>query len=437
MVIHVSRSVIGLALVVSLPFSAIPLASQVSGGVDADTLRLTLVEAQRLSLQRSPSFLADRQAHDMARGTLRQATAYAFNPQLEFESPGAGTDGGFGRYEASLSQEIEWAGQRGLRIDAADAAVRGAEQSVRDAARLTVAEASAAYFAAFAARRRLVLAEEIFESNERLLAAVRTQVVEGEISALEGSLAEIEVARGRARLLAARREATSAELALKRAIGLMPATAIELAADVPDAPEPIGLQQDSLLVLALQRRPDLAARIAAVTELESTARLARREAIPNLEIRALAERDEAFGERRFGIGVGVPLPLWNRNQGITARLRAETRQAAFRKDATELRIRTEVTDAYQSYLAASEEAAIYERDVLQPAQANQRLLETAYRAGKIDLPALLLLRNQLLDAELSYWDAWLSRRRSLVDLQAATASLGTELREIDGNFEQP
>ena len=81
-------------------------------------------------------------------------------------------------------------------------------------------------------------------------------------------------------------------------------------------------------------------------------------------------------------------------------------------------------DAYQSYALAAEEARIFENDVLQPARANQQLLETAYREGKIDLPALLLLRNQLLDAELSYWDAWLAHRRSLVALQSATASIG-------------
>jgi cobalt-zinc-cadmium efflux system outer membrane protein len=422
-----------LALVLAAWCPAGSLVAQVYA--PTDTLRLTLAEAQRLSLERSPSFLADREERAIARGELRQARVFAPNPQIELETPGAATDGGFGQYEVALSQEIEWGGQRGLRIDAAESGVRRGEQLVRDAARLTVLEASQAYYAALAAGRRLRVAEEIFASNERLLAAVRTQVREGEISVLEGNLAEIEVARARARVLGARREATSAELALKRAIGIGPDATIRLAEELPEAPDPAALRRDSLVQRALERRPDLAARSAAVSELETTARLARREAIPNLEIRALGEREEAPGESRFGVGVGLPFPLWNRNQGTVARVSAEAQQATWSRTAAELRIRTEVADAYQAYLAASEEAGIYERDVLEPAQENQQLLETAYREGKIDLPALLLLRNQLLDAELSYWDAWLARRRSLVELEAATASIGSGLSEIDPDFE--
>lgn len=417
---------------------SVPARLCAQGATTPDTIRITLAEAQRLSLQRNPAFLADAEERAIARGELRQAYALLPNPQLEIEAPAAATDGGFGRYEAALSQEIEWAGQRGLRIDVAESGVRRAAQLVRDAARLTLADASVAYYAAVGAARRLDVVEEIFDSNQRLLAAVRTQVDEGEISALEGSLAEIEVARARARVLGARREAGSAEFALKRAIGLVPDAAILLDEQLPDAPAAAMLQRDSLVQLALERRPDLAARSAAVAQLEASTRLARREAIPNVEISSLIEREEASGETRFGIGVGLPFPVWNRNQGTAASLRAQAQQAGWSRQAVELRIRTEVADAYQAYVTASEEADIFERDVLQPAQQNQRLLEIAYREGKIDLPALLLLRNQLLDAELSYWDAWLVRRQSMVELESATASIGSGLLEsfLDSSIER-
>src|SRR5690606_29486028 len=154
---------------------------------------------------------------------------------------------------------------------------------------------------------------------------------------------------------------------------------------------------------ALSRRPDLAARSVAVEESRTLGRLARREAIPNLRIGALAQLGDESGELRLGPAIGLSLPIWNRNQGLVARREAEARQAAFERSAAELRIRKEVADAYRAYIAASEEERVFERDVLEPARENQRLLTTAYQAGKIDLPALLLLRNQLLDAELGYW----------------------------------
>lgn len=396
-----------------------------------DTFRLSLVDAQRLSLERGPAFLVDREAREIARGELRQARVFAFNPRLELEAPGAATDGGFGRYEAALSQEIEWAGQRGLRIDAAASGLRRAESSVRDAARRTIAETSNAYYATYAAQRRLDVAEEILASTERLLAAVRTELGEGEISVLEANLAEIEAARMRARMLGVRREARSAEIALKRSVGLAPGAPMQLTGSLPEAPDPAALRPDSLKHVAQLRRPDLAASEAAVDALQSEARLARREAIPNLEVIALAEREDVSGGLRFGVGLGLPLPLWNRNQGESARARAEARQAEWSHRGTELRVAAEIADAYQAYVAASEEAGIFERDVLGPARENQRLLETAYREGKLGLPDVLPLRKQLLDAELSYWDVWLTHRRSLVALQSATASIGAGLAEID------
>jgi outer membrane protein TolC len=75
--------------------------------------------------------------------------------------------------------------------------------------------------------------------------------------------------------------------------------------------------------------------------------------------------------------------------------------------------------------------AVYDSDVLRPTRENQALLEAAYRAGKIDLPSLLLVRNQLREAELGYWDAWLALRLARVRLEAATGISVAGLR-MDG-----
>lgn len=410
--------------------------------VAGDTLSLAIAEAQRLALVQNPAFLAERQEYDIARGELTQARVYNFNPELEFQAPGVGTQGALGEYEASLSQEIEWAGARGLRVRAARFGLDRADSGVRDAARRTLADVSTAFYAALAAEQRLSVARELSQLNEQLLTATRIQAREGEISVMDANLAEIEAGRARALVLAAEREATSARLELQRLTGIDPEQEIRLQDAIPDAPSATALDQDSLVALALARRPDLEARTRAVDQYEALTRLARREAIPNVRVGVFAEREEAFdiatgpggsvGGRtalespRIGLGVSVPLPVFDRNQGVVAQRASQTDQARLSRQATELAVRTQVTDALRAYRAASEEARVFEQDVLQPARANQRLLDTAFRAGKVGLPTLLLLRNQLLDAELGYWGAWLAQRRALVELQAATATLESE-----------
>jgi cobalt-zinc-cadmium efflux system outer membrane protein len=401
-----------------------------------DTLTLSIGEAQRLALQQNPTFLAERQETDIARGQLRQARVYNFNPELAFEAPGAGTAGALGEYEARLTQEVEWAGQRGLRIRAGEVGVAQAEAGVRDAARQTLSDVDQAFFVALAAQQRLEVAREILGLNQQLLAATRTQLREGEINGLEANLAEIEAGRSRARVLAAERELTSAKLELQRLVGLSPSQPVRLADEVPGFPAASALDPDSLIRAALARRPDLAERMRAVEQSQARKRLAAREAIPNLSVGVFAER-QALGvlsapgapsgatlyeSPRIGLAIGVPFPLWNRNQGVVAERQAQVAQAAFAQRATELDVRTEVTDAYRAYRSATEEARTFEQDVLQPARENQQLLEKAFRAGKVGLPTLVLLRNQLLDAELGYVDAILAQRRALVALQAATAS---------------
>lgn len=404
-------------------------AAQQAGPQAADTLVLTIEDARRLALSRNPAFLADAQLREIARGALRQARSYRFNPEVEAELPSA-TDPPIGAFKTQVSQELEIAGQWRLRVNAAELGLEHAVASVENAARVLLTDASIAFYAALADRRRLSVAEEVLRLNEQLLEAVRVQVREGQISRMEGNLAQIELGLAQARVLAARRAAVHTELELKRVLGIAPESPIRPAdAQVPAPPAAEALRPDSLLAVALQRRPDLSARAALVRQSETLIQLTRREAVPNLRIGALLERETATGEPRVGLGVALPLPLWNRNQGLVAERQAEATRAQLELSATELDVRTDVISAYRSYLTAAEEAAVYERNVVEPARENQQLLEIAFRAGKLDLPSLLLLRNQLFDAELGYWDAWLALRRAWVELDAATGTISNTMND--------
>lgn len=421
-----------LAISVAVVVTGSPAMAQVTAGAGpGDTLTLSITDVQRLAIRQNPSFLARRQETAIAEGALRQARAYQFNPELALQSVGGSVGGSNRPFELVLTEEVEWAGQRGLRIGAARMGHSRASAEVQDAGRLTLAAASAGFYRALAAERRLSVARDALVLTDRLIAAVRTQLAEGEVSTLEANLAEIEAGRARGRVLTARREETSASLELKQILGLMPDRPIRLAADAGGVPIALGdepipppvLDEDAMVALALARRPDLMAIVAAVGEFEALTALARRSAFPNLRLGAAMERGELDGSPRIGPAIGLSLPLFNRNQGLVDQRLALTAQARLDQRATALRIRADVVEAVRAYRTASEEAALYESSVVRPARANIALLEIAYREGKIDLPTLLLLRNQLLDAEFGYWDAWLAQREALVRLEAATGAL--------------
>lgn len=405
---------------------ALPLSAQgANGNLTTDTLRLDISDVQRLALRQNLNLLATRQELAIAAGALRQARVYQFNPDLTLQAVGDG--GREGPFELLLTQEIEWAGQRGLRIGAAREGRTRATASVQNAARVSLASASVGFYRAFAAERRLAVARDALALTERLIAAVRTQLAEGEISIMEANLAEIEAGRARGRVLNAQRAALGAAVELKQLLGLRPETWIRLVSDSSSTSNPRAElpspAEDSLVVLALARRPDLSANEAAVRELEHLTRLSRRSVFPNVRIGAVVGRAESNGSADIGPAIGLSIPLFNRNQGLVDQRRALTEQARLDQRAAELGIRSDVLESARAYRTASEEVAVFETTAVRPARANIELLETAYRAGKIALPTLLLLRNQLLEAEFGYWDAWLAQHEALARLEAATGAL--------------
>lgn len=413
-----------------------------------DTLRLTLEEARARALRVNPDLRAARLNMPIARGALRQASLLIrSNPSADLLTRGMGT-------EIGVTQEIEIAGQRGARRDAARAGVDRATASVLNVARLTFGDVDRAFYRAAASTQRAQLTAEVLALNRRLFDVAARQLAMGRISPLEYNLAIVESGRSQARALGAERERDQAGQQLRRLLGLSPHQPITAVIPpsalpvigttdsgarsvqsvprnaMPDAmPVPVSgtptdsLDVDSLTALALRRRPDLQERTAAAAQARGLASVARREAFPNLALRGSSERLESTGDRILRPGIGLTLPVFNRNQGEVEARRAEAEQADLERAAIVIGVRSSVATAVGAYAKASAEARVLETTVLAPARENRRLLEIAFREGKVGLPVLLLIRNQVIDAELEYWQAWLAEREALADLVEATGEL--------------
>ncbi|MDZ7779588.1 MAG: TolC family protein [Gemmatimonadota bacterium] len=176
-----------LGILLSVVSGLIPMvgwAQEPTGGAPTtDTVTLTLQDAERLALERNLLLGVARREEDIALGERRQAGVYRFNPEVEFEAERLDVPGGqspLDRYEAVVTQELEWAGQWGLRKDAANHDLRQARASVQNAERRTLLDVREAFHEAAAAQRKVAVAEEMAELNERLRNAVTTQRAEGE-----------------------------------------------------------------------------------------------------------------------------------------------------------------------------------------------------------------------------------------------------------------
>ncbi|MHB0962527.1 MAG: TolC family protein [Gemmatimonadaceae bacterium] len=399
----------------------------------ADTLRLTLLQARARGLADNLDLVAIRLDTAIARGSLRQARTLAFNPSADVLAPMAGAAS-----EVGLTQEVEVFGQRGRRIAASRAFFTRSRANIANTARLTVGDIDRAFYRLVSASQRTMLADEVLELNQRLASVAERQLAAGEISRLDYNLAVVELGRSRSRALATRREREQVELDLQRLLGLQ--THAHIVPDIgnmqdegmPDSPGVAALRAhahaaraaqlnaDSLTDVAISLRPDLVERAAAIAQGRAEASLARREGLPNLLVRGVLESGST-GTRTVRPGVGITLPIFNRNRGLAVARDAAARQSALERTSLMIRLRTEIAAEVAAYRSAAEEVEILETTVLVPARQNRQLLETAYREGKVGLPVLLLIRNQVIDAELEYWASWLAERVALADLAEATA----------------
>ena len=429
---------------ISVLATTVPAHSQDRVSATGDTLLLTLSGARTAALGTNPALAAARLDTTVARGELRQSSLFfATNPSFDV----LGASGGNG-LEAGVSQEIELFGQQSARSSAGRAGVARARAGVSDATRLTIGDVDQTFYQLYSASRRSRLADEVFGLTRRIADVAQRQLAAGEISRLDFNLASVELGRTRARALAARREREQAAIELRRLLGVPAATPVVPVLDSADhvAPEDTAeagkeppaltaaqplptvaseprLDVDSLIALALARRPDLVEREAAIRQAEALATTAGREALPNLVARGVTEpRDDGTGGRVFRPGVGITLPFFNRNRGRVQALRATARQAELERESVAQAIRAQVRAAVASFESASTEVQVLETTVLTPARQNRRLVEIAYREGKVGLPELLLIRNQAIDAELEYWTAWLAERQALASLAQTTGT---------------
>ncbi|MGI8401185.1 MAG: TolC family protein [Gemmatimonadaceae bacterium] len=404
-------------IVLFAPASTVGAQDRPSSPAIADTVHLTLSAARALALRANPNLHAARMDTTVARGELQQASVLLrSNPSIEALAGGPGT-------EVGVSQEIEIAGQRGARRAAAFAGLDRSRSNVADTIRLTLGDVDRTFFRLAAANERAILAEEGRTLNERLANATLHQLQAGKISRLEYNLAAVELGRARARSLSTQREQARIAENLLVLLGLSPSEAV--APDIDKSPiselasSLTNLSLDSLTELALRRRPDLQALSAKATQSRALASTARREAFPNLSVRAASERIEGTAGRVLRPGVGLSIPIFNRNRGEIAAHIAEARKADLERIALAAEIKLEVARSLAAYRSARSETDILEQTVLSPARENRRLLEIAFREGKVGLPVVLLIRNQVIDAELDYWASWLAEREALTDLTVA------------------
>lgn len=398
-------------------------------------------DLERLAVEHNRDLSAVRQEIAIAKGLVTQSRLRP-NPGLDLTVETGRPLGSAGEraIEIGYAHTFEMGGKRARRIDVARVGVEIAELEVADRERQLRADVRIRFAEALASQRNLDVLRELAELTDRTSRATEQRVAEGEAAPVERALLQVEVGRLTADRVLATSAVVRATGAIKLAAGLDANEALSLRGDL--RLPPITVPLETAIAAALEQRPDLRAARAAERHADAELALARAERTPDLiGLARYAQTDSRFDQlgttstgqlapivdrdHTLTVGVSVPLPFANRNQGNIETSQSRRQAARLRREFLEDVVRTEVRAAYAHYLASIEALQAFDRDVVKQAQEGLKIIRATYDLGEVQLLDLLQEQRRLLDTQKAYTEIL---KEHYVAGAALTLAIGSEAK---------
>ncbi len=387
----------------------------------ASAAPLTVDEAVGAAEARNPAIAEAEARVAQARG--RRTTAGQRVPSRPELDLGLASDALFARqgevsFDASLSQELELFGQRGLRLRVATEDVQARTLEADDERRRLRADVQVAFYELMFQEQRGALATEVVDAAARLVESAEQRVTAGDLGDAELQLLRGDLALARAELWSATAEAEVARAALNRLIGADANAGTTAAGDFPS----IASDADTKALVddAVAGRPDLAASAREVAATRAEVDLRRRERLPNLTFVAgyALERGILVGDdfqpalideardtdHLFTVGVSIPLPIFRSNAGEISEARGRAAEAEARQAGIEARVAEEVVAASARRAAARDRIAALD-DAVTAVAATLERYERAWTEKHIDLAEYLAIRDRVLAVKITALEA--------------------------------
>jgi outer membrane protein, heavy metal efflux system len=356
---------------------------------------------------------AEMAQHEAA---ARQAMAYP-NPEVELELEEWGIQRSWLADEAegtlSVRQAIPLSGRRSA---AASLARSGSGQSAAGKAFARAKlerQVRHRFTRAALAVEGVKLAQAGHQLSLAVMEAISRRIEAGDLAPAERTRVEVEVLQAELAVEDAESVAHTEAVALVATWGGDGAEELALAT-LPAPVAPAGKEGGEKLWTAASH-----ARVATAQAAET---LARAEVLPDLEV-GLGWRESAgFESNSLVLSVGLPVPLWNKNEGQIDVARAEVRKARFEAAANKREWQAHIVEARARVRAAQTRHETLRARLLPALEAAHQTVQDGFSEGRFNALDLIASRQRLLEGKhdaletlKSYWEAridldWLQGR---------------------------
>jgi cobalt-zinc-cadmium efflux system outer membrane protein len=404
----------------------VPAAAEDEGPADGLTLDQAVERLVRDNLDLRARFHEIPKAQaDILSASLRANPLLFFDAQrVPYGSTGrAGANQGLGtEYDLNINHPLDLSGKRRARMDVACRAKRVLEAQYQDAVRIELDNLYTAYANMLGERETVRYARASIAGLEAVLDTTRAQLANKAITEADYLQVKNQLAAAELGLSDAEEAQRDATRTLSGLLAIPPPNAelIELRGTIHDrAPLPPAI--DELTRTALDNRPDLAAFRLGVERAMADIRLAKASRFQDVYLLYQPYTREG-GATSWALGATVPLPVYNRNQGLIERARINVSQVTTELESQQQKVILEVRKAEREYLLTRAAVERVERDLLPDARRVRDTVSQQFRLGEVDALAFLNAQRAYNEIVRQYRDTLIRHRRSMLRLNTVVGA---------------
>lgn len=379
--------------------------------IDEPTGTLTLRQALGLALLHNPE-LASFSWEVRAQEAVTLQAALLPNP----EAGATLEDIGLRQSQTTLQlgQLIELGGKRSKRVEVASL-TRDLAGWDYEAKRIDVfTQVSQAFVDVLSAQQNLALIEETVRLSKQVAGVVSERVRAGKVSPIEETRANVTLSAAQIELDRVQRQLGATRKRLAATWGSIHPQFESVEGDLSSV-SPIPTLE--FLARRLSQNPELARWAVEVSQRQAVIAFEQSQAIPDLFISGGVRRFTDTNDNAFVVGVTIPLPLFNRNQGRIMEARHRLKRVEEERRAAEVRVSTALAEAYRDLSTSHAEVQSLEENVLPGAGSAFEAVNEGYRLGKFGLLDVLDAQRTLFGARAQYLSALRGYHQAVAEVE--------------------
>ena len=370
---------------------------------------ITLSELKAIALSGNPTLVQAAMHVEAARGKRQQAGLYP-NPTIGWEADEMGINGSAGQQGIFIGQEIVTAGKLHARQAVIAQEIRQAEHTWMAQQARVLCDVRQAWHEVLTAQRILDIHEQLVGISRKAVEAADKLQSEKSVDAIDLWQARVEAESADLRRSEANDRYRAAWRRLTTVLGTPQMARQPLLGDIEaDQPE---LTFDASLARLLAESPELAAAQSSVCRAWAAVERECAERIPNVNVRAGLRYHDETDDTIAGLEVGIPLPIYNRNQGNLRAAHAELVAAQKEVQRVELLLQRRLATAFEQYTVSRRRVARYKAEILPGAQRSLDEVLRGYPQMKYDYLTLLTTQRTYCRVHVAYLDSLLAYRSS-------------------------